>query len=156
MLALTSELGTRPDVETHVCSFPHLKKRVESIRSRLSSPVIFHPLKGRTWMEVVIGLASGPEGMIHPPSSKSDECFRTVDRAMAPWEPEEYPEIVDGCKAVIEEINPDVILVDILFSPATDACRTLNRRYIINSPVQVCRSASCCFIIQPRYGYWTL
>lgn len=43
--------------------------------------------------------------------------------------------ILDHCKTLITSINADALVIDILLCPAVDACRMLNRRYIIASPV---------------------
>jgi len=45
-----------------------------------------------------------------------------------------YMRIYDGIAKLIEELDPAIVVVDSLFNPAIDACYSLNRRYVLNSP----------------------
>ena len=47
----------------------------------------------------------------------------------------EYVRMVDSCKDIISVVDPGIIIVDMFFSAAFDACLSLNRRYIVNCPM---------------------
>ena len=46
----------------------------------------------------------------------------------------EYVRIYESCKKVIEEIQPDVIVLDGIFNPGLDACFVLDKKFVLNSP----------------------
>ena len=43
--------------------------------------------------------------------------------------------MVDGCKDIINAVNPDIVVVGASFGAAFDACLSLNRRYIVSCPM---------------------
>ena len=47
----------------------------------------------------------------------------------------EYVRLVESCKDIINAVNPGIVVVEAFFSAAVDACLSLNRRYIVNSPM---------------------
>jgi hypothetical protein len=42
--------------------------------------------------------------------------------------------VYESCKKVIEEIRPDLAILDAIFNPGLDACFMLNQKFILNSP----------------------
>ena len=42
--------------------------------------------------------------------------------------------IYDSIRKVIEEINPCIVVVDILLNAGFDACYSLNRKFVMSSP----------------------
>ena len=46
----------------------------------------------------------------------------------------EYMRIYEGCKKVIEEIRPDLVILDAIFNPGLDACFMLNQKFVLNTP----------------------
>ncbi|KAL0951774.1 hypothetical protein HGRIS_008445 [Hohenbuehelia grisea] len=137
ILAIVEELATRKTVqEVHVCSYPALQKRVEAIDARSSSSVVFHALEGPNYEEVLNLNGITTENIPHPPSSKSIEVFRRLDFMVNMYDDGAYRKLVDTCTTLIKTLDPDVIIVDTLCGFAVDACRLLDRRYIINSPLQ--------------------
>lgn len=47
----------------------------------------------------------------------------------------EYVRVVDGCKDIIDAIDPGIVVVDSFFNAACEACWCLNKRYIVNCPM---------------------
>jgi hypothetical protein len=45
-----------------------------------------------------------------------------------------YRQICDSIKGVIEELDPGVIVVDMLMTPGFDACYALNREFVMSTP----------------------
>ena len=45
-----------------------------------------------------------------------------------------YVRLCDSIKTMIEELNPDIVVVDCLMSAGFDACYSLNRRFVMNCP----------------------
>lgn len=42
--------------------------------------------------------------------------------------------IYESCKKVIEEIQPDLAVVDAIFNPGFDACLMLDQKFVLSSP----------------------
>jgi len=42
--------------------------------------------------------------------------------------------ICDSIRKMIEEINPGIVVVDILLNAGLDACYSLNRKFVMSSP----------------------
>jgi len=153
ILAMALEALTRPHVEVHIASFPILKQRVE----RLSQKLNFHALDGKDLLEA---LTSTPQGLLednlsHPPTRKSFAPYgRSLGLIMSGWDGEctfrslsgcgwyliaptfdpAYMRIYDSIVKVIEELNPGLVIVDSLLNPGLDACHSLNRKFVLNSP----------------------
>ena len=45
-----------------------------------------------------------------------------------------YVRICESIKKIIQGINPDITVVDSLFNAGFDACYSLNRSFVMNSP----------------------
>jgi len=45
-----------------------------------------------------------------------------------------YMQVYDRIVKLIEELDPAMVVVDGLLSPGIDACHSLNRRHVLNSP----------------------
>ena len=43
-------------------------------------------------------------------------------------------QIFDSIKTIIEGVNPDIVVIDYFLNPAVDACYSLNREFVINTP----------------------
>lgn len=136
ILALATELGHRSDLDVHVGSFSPLEKRVDSIRSRSRSPVTFHAIRGSSYTEASSKEGLGWVGLVHPPSNKSNKPLHMFSTVLVPWNNEEYGHLVQEIEQIINSLDADAVIIDILFSPAVDACRLSGRRYLLNSPLQ--------------------
>lgn len=42
--------------------------------------------------------------------------------------------VYKSCKKVIEEIQPDLVILDAIFNPGLDACFTLGQKFVLNTP----------------------
>ena len=136
ILALTTELGRRSDLDIHVGSFSLLEKRVDSIHAQSRSPVTFHTIHGSSYTDASSKAGLGWVALVHPPSNKSNKPLDIFGTALVPWNDEEYWHLVQEIERIIDSLDADVVVIDILFSPAVDACRLSGRRYILNCPNQ--------------------
>ena len=152
ILAMALEVTTRPHVQVHVASFPVLKQRVE----RLSPRINFHPLDGKAMAEAMRARGLNVEKLSHPPTAKSREPYgHVIPAVLTVWDGEcelcfllwmwvvtyvrhlfglAYVRLCDSIKKIIEGIDPDVVVVDSLLNAGFDACRSLNRKYVMSSP----------------------
>ena len=105
-------------------------------------------------------LTSTPQGLSeanlsHPPTRKSFAPYgRSLGLVMTGWDGEctfrslsgcgwyliapsfdpAYMRIYDSIVKVIEELNPGLVIVDSLLNAGLDACHSLNRKFVLNSP----------------------
>jgi len=60
--------------------------------------------------------------------------------------------IYESCKKVIEEIQPDLVVLDLAFNPGVDACLTLDQKFVLSSPNTLLDVTRSC---QPWLkGFW--
>ena len=153
ILAMALEATTRPNLEVHIASFPVLKRRIE----KLSPKINFHPLDGKAMVEMASVHNLSEETFSHPPTTKSWEPYGlTFSVILTGWDGEctsrflllpvwavidvrrlpglAYVRICESIKKIIQGINPDIIVIDSLFNAGFDACYSLNRRFVMNSP----------------------
>ncbi|KAJ7600414.1 hypothetical protein C8J56DRAFT_1156806 [Mycena floridula] len=142
ILAILSELLTRDGLEVHIASFAVLEKHVNKVVSQSSnamSTVKFHPLSGLSYAESLLkktGVSFG-EYMVHPPTSCTDLSVASkYAKFFQVFSDEDHISQIQEMTEIIRQIDPDVIIVDILFTSALDACRALKRRRVVNIPTQ--------------------
>ena len=152
ILALTTELSQRSDLDIHVGSFAPLEKRVDSIRSRSESPVTFHTIRGTSYTEATHKKGADATTFTHPPSNKSNKHLHLLTTLLVPWDNEEYVGIVREVERLINSVDANAVVIDTLFTPAIDACRVAGRRYLLSSPNQ---ALDLVRFSQPKLrGYW--
>ncbi|KAL0951806.1 hypothetical protein HGRIS_008473 [Hohenbuehelia grisea] len=137
VLALAEELVSRENVQVHLCSFPEVQKRVDAIPTPTpSSSITFHPLKGPSFVRAAELHGMTSDWLPHPPSTKSSKVFKNMDYVFTMYSDEDYTSLIEEAKVVVKTLDADIIVVDTLCAFAVDACRVLDRRYIINNPTQ--------------------
>lgn len=143
-LAAASSLVSRTDVEVHLAAFAEVGPRIDDLRQQATardayrSPITFHPLPGPSMAEAA--LRSGQltrDAIMHGLGRK--EVKRASNNFMAilsPWTKEEYEAIFKSCLRVIEETEPDLVVLDAIFAPALDALKATQtpRRQVYLSP----------------------
>ncbi|KAF7550147.1 hypothetical protein G7Z17_g5916 [Cylindrodendrum hubeiense] len=135
-------LESHPDAEVHYASFPKFASRVKRTSSQAqrfnpeASEVIFHALNGRSYAEASpLAQSNGSEKMVHSPGLKSAEGFcRILKLGLSPWPEDEYYDIYLSVRKLIDEINPAIVVLDMLLNPAVDATRDMHRAHAILTP----------------------
>jgi hypothetical protein len=118
-----------PGIEIHVASFAALEVSLREALNDAAADVSFHRLPGRPMFEC-FKAAADPRDNIHAVSLRKPGFWNTPDamrfifhRAMLPWTPEEYADAFAVTRALINDLAPDLVLVDCLLSPAlSTAC----------------------------------
>ena len=152
ILALTTELNQRSDLDVHVGSFAPLEKRVDSIRSRSGSTVAFHTIRATSFGEAALKKGADATAITHPPSNKSNKLLHLLTTLLVPWDNEEYLGVVREVEQLINSLEADAVVIDTLFTPAIDACRVAGRRYLLSSPNQ---TLDLVRFSQPKLrGFW--
>lgn len=139
-------LERHPDVQVEFASFSALQGKVERIsgwgqgRNSNAKPIRFHTISGRPYEDAIAAAREsvrlhGAEGAMSPPGLPGIKRL-IADFALyvSPWSAEEHLEIYHGIKEVIDTVNPAVVVLDTMFSPALDATRESNRLHAIITP----------------------
>ncbi|KAK1216781.1 hypothetical protein PQX77_020577 [Marasmius sp. AFHP31] len=152
MLSIVHELAViRPDIELHVASFKPLNKRLPHLQALIDTEralrdpnssltprkdIVFHACKGISNMQGFGLHSGGMKALPHPGGFRG--CFRAtknLDYLVAPLDGPDYLESFAQCRDLIEEVQPKVVVVDILFRPALDACRALSQRFVVMNTI---------------------
>jgi hypothetical protein len=86
----------------------------------------------------------------HRPGVKgATQGFQKVATAMRNWRPSEYQKAYKSCLEMIDELRPDVVVVDPLLYVGLDACRAAKARVAVLWPVPL---KDMVVAIQPKAG----
>lgn len=127
-LAVSSALLSRPDLSLHLASFSDAAPRVEDLRQRFASSdssLSFHELPGPGMVPAARRTVEQEE-IAHGLGMK--ELKRTCEtfmRVLSPWTKEEYGAIYQACFDLINELDPDLVVMDVIFAPALDALKVV-------------------------------
>lgn len=137
----SSLLEHYPDIDVHFASFPGMESkldRVSSFARRKTSDamdITYHEIQGRPYDEACISSGVKLETMMLPPGAKGIGKF--VDffqHVVSPWTVEEHMALYDELGAMIEQVDPAVVVLDTLFRPALDVTRDKNRLHAFITP----------------------
>ena len=131
-------------IEIHIASFQGLKSAIEDTiqlatkkaSSRALSQLIFHKLDGRSQFEAAIG----PEIDIFEAYDRpvnfvnAAHTILSIDGIMQPWSPEEFASLYTQAKKIWMEVEPDLTVVEPLFTPALTLCNHLGIKWIALAP----------------------
>lgn len=80
-------------------------------------------------------LQLGWESIIATPGHEGIKLIsRNMDRYLCPWDAQEHYDILLEVQGIINEVDPALVVLDTLFTPAVDATRNLNRLHAFASP----------------------
>lgn len=140
-------LERHPDIKLEFAAFSDLRGKVDRIsswgerRNTSAKPIGFHPIPGLHYddaMTVRLGKNTGVVDVesIVTPRGLAGIVKLTRDFAfyMAPWPAEEHLKIYQNVRDIIDELDPAVVVLDTLFTPAMDATRQGNRLHAIITP----------------------
>lgn len=148
VLATAHALGiTSQDVEIHIASFEDLQDGVnnasrfmqaEAARQKLPKPkpFVFHKVEGTSWGPAT----KRPETAIFdtleltPGFVNSAKGVSILPAVMVPWSPEEFMEIYWDTQRVFDEVNPDLTIVEPLFTQALTLCHYRGVRWMVLTP----------------------
>jgi hypothetical protein len=133
-------LSLDADVQVHYASFPALSKPVSAASdhavrcSPKAHPFVFHPLDGLSMVdsfEATDGLEaiSKRPGLVNTP-----DYLRMTMKIVLPWTAPQFLTIFRSLVRIIEEVAPDLVVVDALFGPGLTACEHLGVKHVLLSP----------------------
>lgn len=147
-LAVAHELLHQPTYVVHIASFEPLRDAVSQLNVRAVTAAAanqsvttatFHPISGLSMRQTLEQRRSfNPTHAFQVHGLGYDAAVRAyrdvLVRALAPWTGEEYMRVYRSCEEVVEKLEPALIVVDPLFTQAVDACRQLDKKYVVLSP----------------------
>ncbi|TFK33933.1 hypothetical protein BDQ12DRAFT_614373 [Crucibulum laeve] len=154
-LAFTYALVVHPNVHVHFASFSDASSRVEELHVSLqergmlgeNSTITFHDIGGPSMKDTSTYLQTGD--VAHPPGFwGAINSYRNLPHTILGWTPEEYIAGVEGCAQIIEQVDPQVIVIDNTLNQGYDACEKLGRKCISSGPFSL---KDIAFNIQPNY-----
>ncbi|KAJ6787272.1 hypothetical protein PWT90_05865 [Aphanocladium album] len=130
-------LCSNPHTDLHFASFAILQKDVEAIsREALcedptATPIVFHSINAKTHTEVVTAniVASYGKAASFPTPAMTQsfsitttmEAIRDICGFLLGWDGPEFMKLYDCLNDIIESVMPDLIIVDVLMTPAVTA-----------------------------------
>jgi hypothetical protein len=140
-------LQEHSDLELHFASFPKLAPSIDKLNkfggdaaargtSDGSVPQItFHPLTGKSLIMSLQARGVFVDSGLHPPGLAGlNDFLRLMQDCMLPWSGPDYISLYQEILRLIEDIDPLVVVVDLLFGPGLDATSAMGRNRVIISP----------------------
>ncbi|KAH7108985.1 hypothetical protein B0J13DRAFT_320538 [Dactylonectria estremocensis] len=132
------------DVEIHIASYEGLRHAaLETNQLALDNSagtpplhLVFHRLNGRSQFEA----ATGPDVDIfkaydRPPTFvNAARTILCIEGIMQPWSPEEFADLYQQSLDVLKHVEPDLVVVEPLFTPGLTLCNHLGVKWIVLSP----------------------
>ncbi|KAK4098901.1 glycosyltransferase family 1 protein [Parathielavia hyrcaniae] len=129
-----------PDVQVHYASFPALSKPVSEASAYAlqctpnSRPFVFHALQGVSFVDVFQSFNGFETISKRPGLVNTPEYLRMAMKIVLPWSAPEFITIFRSLVQIIEEVGPDLAVVDSLFGPGHTACDHVGLPHMILSP----------------------
>ncbi|CAH0045635.1 unnamed protein product [Clonostachys solani] len=130
-----------PDIEVHFASFAKLRSKLARVsafaqaKTPAAKDIIFYELNGLSFYEAVLLLGGDLEKTICPPGIAGiDQFTNSLQDWISPWSADEHMVIYDQIGALIDEIDPAVVVLETFLRPALDSTRDKNRMHAIISP----------------------
>lgn len=144
LAASHSLLVGHSDLEVHYGTFRNFDKPIQDInkwvatKSAGTGQIKFHEIQGHDFAATFKTKGLAEEYHVNPPGLAGFQRFsKSFHMYMMPWDAPEYLEIYKQVVALIEQLDPAVVVLDVLFAPGIDATRVLKRREVIISPNSV-------------------
>ncbi|KAH7302842.1 hypothetical protein B0I35DRAFT_455445 [Stachybotrys elegans] len=139
--AASALLESQPQVEIHYASFPKLKKTLKRVseaaraRSPSAKAVAWHELPGPDFGEAVKRTIPDWDVAITPPGlAGMRKMLDGLISCVLPWEHEEHWALYCRFSEIIDEVDPALIILDGVFTPAGDLVGNTNRRFVTITP----------------------
>lgn len=141
MLAVAHELMLCGNMDLHFGSFSSLETNVVALnaietteKAPGKSTATFHLIPGQSMTEA-FGLLGVEGGLLHRPGARG--ALDGVSKApyvLVPWSDMDYIGYYEACVELIKVLEPDLIVLDPVFSPGIDACIAVGREFAVLSP----------------------
>lgn len=129
-------------VQVHFVSFAAISQPVSaaseySVRcSPGAQPWTFHELDGPSYFDAMVMDSARVSDILvkRPGFFTTVELQGLLSRFLLPWNGAGFIQVYQSFVRLVEDIRPDLVVVDCLFSPALSACHHIKSKHIILSP----------------------
>lgn len=144
ILAAAYEVLSRNEYSVHVASFASLGRRVDEFNQIIPklSPardsddgIHFHPLPAKSMAD-----SQGGIDFREPPGSWSG--IKTISKLFCTWSPEDYVAIANAIIAIVDRLDPALIVCDNLFFPGIDILNKVRTNSVFLSPLSYKETAA--------------
>lgn len=129
------------DATVHIASFAPLANGVRATSKHAvetapvpakASPIVFHQINGPPYIRtpVVNEMFDLKPGLINT----SRVLLRGVPEAMMPWEPEGFGVVCTEVERILDEVRPDLTIIEPLFGPGLTICNRRGGNWIVLAP----------------------
>lgn len=140
-----SLIERHPHLDVHFASFSSWGTQVARVSNlaRMQSPsapeITFHEIKGQSYAEAAgarVGLKKfSTVWFQHEPGIHAyPELNQFLQDFASPWEADAHLSLYEGVQELIGRVDPAVVVLDMVLSPAIDATRKANRRLVFVAP----------------------
>ncbi|ATY63705.1 UDP-glucoronosyl and UDP-glucosyl [Cordyceps militaris] len=127
--------------QIYICSFPALEQSVDDIRTlhgdrSADARLNFVKLSGPSWKTALFGRTEHQFQELNDirPTIWNVAKAAKLTRIACPWTSEELCGLVKEIEKVMGDLQPDLIVVDNLFTPAVTICYKLKPNWMVLSP----------------------
>jgi hypothetical protein len=134
-----------PEIEIHIASFHGLQADVRATSDfalasapdgTTAKPVVFHGFEGISWgpasFRPETGIAAANE--LVPGWVNSATCVAAIPATLQPWRPNEFLPLYREAERILQEVQPDLTVIEPLFTPAMTLCHHLNAKWVVLAP----------------------
>ncbi|KAK9252730.1 putative udp-glucoronosyl and udp-glucosyl transferase family protein [Lipomyces tetrasporus] len=128
-------------IDVHFATFDELAPVVAQVSRQASSDadrrITFHPVRGSPYKKSIYDRGAHLETARHGTGVwGAERLFWLIQVGLIPWTGAEYIEIANNIRAIVEEVQPDLAVIDTFYSPAVDAVEAAmgNGSHVMLSP----------------------
>jgi hypothetical protein len=138
-------LHIAPDVEIHIASFHRLAGAVRDISKDFKTNaqpgtdqqrLIFHGINGMSQFEAAMRPETGMTEAYDrvPGLVNTARNILIIPTILLPWEPDEFGAMYLETEKILNQVRPDITVVDALYTPGLTLCNHLNINWIVLAP----------------------
>lgn len=128
------------DVEIHIASFEILGKAVRLLSDyalqtapspQRSKGIVFHTVLGQPYSRTPLTRETFD---LTPSLYNTARTILAFPEAMSPWEPEEFVGLCEEVERIIDEVQPDLVVVEPMFNPGLTICHYRRMKWMVLCP----------------------
>lgn len=137
ILAVAYEMLLLQQHEVHVASFAPLQARIKDLNELVPDnhvPATFHTVFGPSALEALVA-KNEFIGPYRPGIRGALDTYRVTLPVLATaWDGPAYMKGYESCLEILRSVEPDLIIIEPLFSQGLEACKALSRDCVVLSP----------------------
>ncbi|KAF3006326.1 hypothetical protein E8E14_002405 [Neopestalotiopsis sp. 37M] len=133
-------LHASTDVEVHVASFKALGDAIRLLSTyaletapgpKRKNGIIFHEINGQPYARTPLTRETFD---LKPSLYNTSRVLLAVPEVISPWKPAEFTVVCEEVERIVDEVRPDLTLVEPLFSPGLTICLHRGVKWMVLAP----------------------